>query len=95
MTMVRSSRRSRPGVELLDDQGKDGPRGMLAEEDIQMAVAGQHVQGVFARRHAFEVLEGAHLALREEATVVLSGQEDKAGVGLGWCCGVVGRQTGQ
>ena len=51
--------------------GNTSPSGVLTHEHVQMPVSRHHVQGVAALAVGGEVVEGALLAFREEAAVLL------------------------
>src|SRR5437868_15418863 len=66
--------------------------GVLAHEDIQVTITWYHVQGVVVPAVLVEKLETAHLALCQEAEVLLPGKKGDTGVCLGLLSQVVYRQ---
>ena len=58
-------------------------RGMLADEDIEMAVVVEHLQRVAAGLVAIEPFEAAALALPLETVVAPAGDEGESGIAAG------------
>src|SRR5205823_4981212 len=71
---------------------EDVLRSVLAHEYVEMAVFGQDMYGVIIAPQGIEEPVGVHLALRQEAEVLLPGKERKSGLRLWRLGGEVSRQ---
>src|SRR5579863_694664 len=100
MWCARAVERDKCGVsgralEFLQNDGEDVAGGVFADERVEMAVVGNHVQRVVVFAPAVEKVEGALLAFGEKAVVVEAGHESEASGGGGLLRDEVGGQLAE